>query len=71
VSRSTEYRRDQPPAIKTLPLARSVAVCPERGVVISPVAVNVPGDCGIAIEAWHGTPSRRIGRTILVLIATL
>lgn len=43
-----------PPVIRTLPFGRSVAVCPSRGVVISPVAVNVPGDCAIARDAIRG-----------------
>ena len=37
--------------IKTLPSKSRVAVCPVRGVIMLPVAVNVPGDCATAMEA--------------------
>jgi hypothetical protein len=47
-----------PLAIRTLPPGGKVAVCPPRGVVISPVAVNVPGDCAIAIGARLAVPGR-------------
>jgi hypothetical protein len=31
-----------PPAIRTFPLFRSVAVCPDLGIVMSPVAAKAP-----------------------------
>src|SRR5947209_974136 len=49
-----------PPVIRTLPLGRSVAVWPARGVIIEPVAVNVPDDCARPMEAWPTTIQRTI-----------
>ena len=37
-----EYTVTPPPVIKTLPSGNKVAVCQLRGVVMLPVAVNVP-----------------------------
>src|SRR5690349_8310482 len=48
--------RSEPPAIKTLPLTRRVAECPERAVVMLPVAVTVPRDCAIKEAVWPASP---------------
>jgi len=43
----------QPPATRTLPSVSSVAVCPNRGTRIDPVAVQLPnaGPPGDAVES--------------------
>ena len=40
-----------PPVINTLPSLSRVAVCKNRGVVMLPVRMNVPGDCAKADDA--------------------
>src|SRR5260370_1262183 len=40
-----------PPATRTFPLGRSVAVCPALAAIMLAVAVNVPADCTIKAEA--------------------
>src|SRR5215472_18509876 len=46
-----------PPTIRTVPSARSVDVCLARAVIMSPVGVNVPGDCAVAIGVWPAAAS--------------
>ena len=48
----------------TLPFVSRVAVCPSRGVDMSPVDVNVPRDCANAIEAGLAAPNKRRGTRI-------
>src|SRR5215472_1356287 len=60
-----------PPVIRTLPLVSKVAVCPDRGVDMLPVVVNVFGDCANAIETWPATSSKRSARTALGFISHL
>jgi hypothetical protein len=57
--------------VRTLTSASEVAMCPTRGAVRTPDAVNLPGDCAIAIGAWLDAPSTRGGKKWLSLIATL
>jgi hypothetical protein len=47
-----------PPAIRTWPFASIVAVCSDRGVIIFPTAVNVPGDWAFALSAANKIPAR-------------
>ena len=47
----------KPPAINTLPFVSKMAVCLDRGVVMWPVEVNVPGDCAIDLEVEHARDS--------------
>jgi hypothetical protein len=49
-----------PPAIKTLPSWSRVAVWRKRGVVMLPVAVNVPADCAIKEARVAVCPSRGV-----------
>lgn len=43
-------------------------MCNERGVLILPVALNVPRDCAIATEMWPETPLNRSIATGAALI---
>jgi hypothetical protein len=57
------------PAIKTLPSQSRVAECPLRGVVMLPVAANVPIDCATATldNRKRAAASAFINRRIVVL----
>src|SRR4051812_18409959 len=49
-----------PPAMRTFPLGSKVAVCPVRGLVMLPVAVNVP--CAATGHAPHAIAPRSIAK---------
>lgn len=58
----------EPPAIKTLPSASSVAVWPKRAMVIEPVRVNVPDDCA---SAMHAQKTIQSGKKLTLMLGPL
>src|ERR1700682_4568078 len=44
--------------MRTLPSGSRIVVWRDRAVISLPVAVNVPGVCAIAIEAWAVNPTK-------------
>src|ERR1700761_6171331 len=63
---------EPPPAIRTLPFWSRVAVWPDRGVVILPVALKVPGDCPLALKVLSAAASkRRSQRCFWLLVGVL